>query len=106
MLLAELMEELETLCPRSLAMDWDNSGLQAGRTGKEIRRVYLALDADSSVIEDAAACGCDLILTHHPLLFHGIKQITDTDFIGKRLIRLLIIRTIYRLIHWLKINLV
>lgn len=89
MLLAELMEELETFCPRSLAMDWDNSGLQAGRTGKEIRRVYLALDADSSVIEDAIARGCDLILTHHPLLFHGIKQITDTDFIGKRLIRLL-----------------
>lgn len=89
MLLSELMEELEAFCPRSLAMGWDNVGLQAGRTGKEVRRVYLALDADSRVIENALALECDLVLTHHPLLFHGIKQITDTDFIGRRLIRLL-----------------
>ena len=89
MLLSEFMAQVEEFCPRSFAMDWDNPGLQAGRSDKEIRKVYLAVDATSEVVEDAIRQHADLIVTHHPLLFSGLKHVTDQDFIGKRIVRLL-----------------
>ncbi len=89
MLLSELMAQVEEFCPRSFAMSWDNPGLQAGRSDKEVACVYLAVDATSDIIEDAIRQHADLIVTHHPLLFSGIKNVTDQDFIGKRIVRLL-----------------
>ena len=89
MRLSELMEQLEEFCPASFAMSWDNPGLQAGRSDKEVQRVYLAVDATSAVVEDAIRQRADLILTHHPLLFSGVQHVTDQDFIGKRIVRLL-----------------
>jgi dinuclear metal center YbgI/SA1388 family protein len=89
MILRDLIAQLDEFCPPSFAESWDNPGLQAGRTDKEIGTVYIALDATSEVIEDAVRVGADLVLTHHPLLFGGIKHVTDTDFIGKRIVKLL-----------------
>lgn len=89
MLLSEIMVQLENFCPASFAMSWDNPGLQAGRSQKEVGTVYLAVDATSAVIEDAIRQHADLILTHHPLLFTGLQHVTDQDFIGKRIVRLL-----------------
>ena len=89
MLLSEIIAALRELCPDTFAMSWDNVGLQCGRTGKEVKKIALALDATSEVIEKAIAEGADLILTHHPLLFGGIKHVTDEDYTGKRILRLL-----------------
>ena len=89
MVLSAIMNQLEEWCPKSFAEDWDNAGLQTGVSTQDIRSVYLALDCTSEVIEDAKRCGADLILTHHPLLFHGIKQVTDADYVGKRIVTLL-----------------
>jgi dinuclear metal center YbgI/SA1388 family protein len=47
------------------------------------------LDATDAVIEDACRLGCEFLLTHHPLLFHSIKQVTDDDFIGRRIVKML-----------------
>lgn len=69
-------------------MSWDNSGLQTGRTEREIKKVYVALDATDEVTEDAAAWGAELLITHHPLIFGSLKQITDRDFLGRRILRL------------------
>ena len=89
MLLSEIMESLEEFCPLSFAEKWDNCGLQAGRSDKEVGTVYLALDATGEVTEDAIRQHADLILTHHPLLFNGIRNVTDKDHVGRRLVRLL-----------------
>ena len=89
MRLKEIMQMLEEMCPRSFAMSWDNVGLQVGYSDKEVRTIALALDATSEVIEAAKAQGADLILTHHPLLFSGIKNITDSDYVGKRILELI-----------------
>ncbi len=89
MILSEIMAQLEEFCPKSFAMSWDNPGLQAGRSTKEVQTVYLAVDATTEVIEDAARQHADLILTHHPLLFAGLKHVTDQDFIGRRVVRIL-----------------
>ncbi len=89
MLLSDICKQLEEFCPPSMAESWDNVGLQAGRSDKEVHRIYLALDATSEVVEAAIREHCDLILTHHPLLFHGIKNVTDRDFVGKRIVKML-----------------
>ena len=85
----EIQKILETQSPLSYALSWDNVGLLAGSEKKEIQKIYIALDAVDSVIDAALSAQADLLLTHHPLIFKGIRQITAEDFIGRRLIRLI-----------------
>lgn len=85
----EILDKLETLSPCSFAEKWDNVGLLAGRYDKEVHTVMLALDATDSVVEEAVQKGVDLLVTHHPLIFSARKSVTDGDFIGRRLVRLL-----------------
>jgi dinuclear metal center YbgI/SA1388 family protein len=89
MILDKLLNALEEFCPLSYAEKWDNCGLQAGRFDKEVNKVYIALDATGDVIKKAGDAGADLILTHHPLLFDGIKHVTDRDFTGKRILEII-----------------
>ena len=89
MRLKEIIQMLEELCPSSFAMSWDNVGLLVGRTDQEVHTIALALDATSEVIEDAITQKADLIVTHHPLLFSGIKKVNDSDYVGKRILSLI-----------------
>ena len=88
MQLKELIKKLENQIPRSEALDWDNVGLLVGDREQQIHKVYLALDLTDAVLEHAIAAGADLILTHHPLIFGGIKHVSTDDFIGRRIIGL------------------
>ena len=88
MKLKEIMRMLDEFCPPGFAMSWDNVGLQVGRADKEVQTIALALDATSEVIAEAVRQGADLILTHHPLLFGGIKQVTDSNYVGRRVLEL------------------
>lgn len=87
--LKDVIAILEEQSPKSLACDWDNVGLLAGRTDKEIQKIYIALDATDEAVEAAVEAGADLLLTHHPLIFKGMKRIVSEDFIGRRLIKLI-----------------
>lgn len=89
MVLQDIMNQLEEFCPPSFAEKWDNVGLQAGRSDKDVHKIYLALDCTSDVVDTAIRENADLILTHHPLLFSGIKRVTDKDYVGKRIVRIL-----------------
>lgn len=89
MLCKEIISCIEAVYPKSAALGFDNVGLLAGRTEKEVKKIYLALDATSEVIEAAIDCKADMLITHHPLIFGGIKSVTDGDFIGRRLIELI-----------------
>ena len=88
MLCKDVMAAIEGSYARRYAMEWDNVGLLVGRDDKEIERIYLALDAIDEVIAEASKCGADLLVTHHPLIFGGMKQITNQDFIGRRVLEL------------------
>ncbi|WP_151191795.1 Nif3-like dinuclear metal center hexameric protein [Desulfotomaculum copahuensis] len=66
---------VEELAPLELAEEWDNSGWQLGDPGASVRRVLLALDVDQDVCREARARDVQLIVSHHPLFFKGIKQI-------------------------------
>lgn len=84
-----LIQRLDMLAPPEYAESWDNPGLLVGNSSRDIHKVYIALDADGAAVERAVACGCDMILTHHPLLFTAIKSIRDEDFIGHRLMMMI-----------------
>ena len=86
---SEIITRLELLSPPSFAENWDNVGLLVGRYDQEITSIYLALDVTDKVIEEAISCGADMIITHHPLIFSGLKSITEEDFIGRRVRKLI-----------------
>ena len=73
----EVRERLEILSPPKFAESWDNVGLLCGRAGKEIKKVYIAVDATDEVIENAIDAEADLLLTHHPLIFSPLKKVND-----------------------------
>lgn len=85
----EIIEKLEELSPASYAEPWDNIGLLIGRRDKEVKTIYIALDATDEVIEDAVRCKADLLLTHHPLIFHKMSRVNTDDFIGRRVYQLI-----------------
>ena len=89
MLCKEIMRVIEATYPTTAALDFDNVGLLAGRAGKEVNRVYLALDATDAVIDRALEAGADMLITHHPLIFSPLKKINDEDFISRRILKLI-----------------
>ncbi len=78
MLLKQIIDIIESVAPRRQQEAWDNSGLQVGDSSREIHSVLLAVDVSEAVVAEAIKEGCDLIMSHHPLLFHGLKQITGS----------------------------
>lgn len=95
----EVIRRLEELSPLSYAESWDNPGLLAGRTDKEIKKVYVALDATTEVIDEAIRCKADMLLTHHPLIFKGIKKVNSEDYVGRRVLKLLQADICYYAMH-------
>ena len=75
MLLREIINSIESVAPRSAQEAWDNSGMQVGDTGRDIQSVLLTTDITEDVVNEAVLTGCQLIISHHPLLFHGLKQV-------------------------------
>ena len=84
----ELTAWLENKYPAKAAEHWDNVGLLVGDKEQEIHKGYVALDLTDAVLEHAIDCGADMILTHHPLIFGGIKRVNADDFIGRRILAL------------------
>ena len=85
----DVLHYLDTLAPPYMKMDWDNVGLLCGSRTQPVRKILLALDPFEGATREAADWGADLLVTHHPLLFHPAKAITDETGVG-RTIRLLI----------------
>lgn len=80
----DMITHFEKQFPLSAAEPWDNVGLQTGSGTKEIKTVYVALDATDKVVADAAIRKADMLLTHHPLIFSPLKRVCADDFIGRR----------------------
>lgn len=85
----DILKKLEEEYPLDCAEEWDNPGLLAGRRNREVRRVLVALDATEETIREAIDAEADLMITHHPLLFHSIREINDDTFIGRRILTLI-----------------
>lgn len=89
MTVTELHQYISDHAPRALSAPWDNDGIACAATPeKQIRRVLVALDATERVVERAVREGFDLLLTHHPLLFRGVKELTPVHTVPRKLLKL------------------
>ena len=83
----EVMNALERFAPLPLQEGFDNAGLQVGLTEAEVSGALLCLDVTEAVIDEAAALGCNLVVSHHPLLFHGLKRIAGLTTVERTVMK-------------------
>jgi dinuclear metal center YbgI/SA1388 family protein len=79
----DIISCIEEVAPLSFQEDYDNSGLIVGDREKECKGVYVCLDVFSSSVKEAINKGCNLIISHHPFIFHSIKKLNNDDEITK-----------------------
>ncbi|MDR1545375.1 MAG: Nif3-like dinuclear metal center hexameric protein [Deltaproteobacteria bacterium] len=79
MIVQDFVGLLDRLAPFDLALDWDNSGLQVGDPRAPVAKAALALDPTAANVEAALAAGCQLLATHHPLIFRPLKRLDASD---------------------------
>lgn len=77
---ADIIKIMEEIAPPAMAEDWDNVGLMLGRRCKAVKKLLLALDITGEVVQQAIAQKADMIITHHPLIFRGLKRVTDNEW--------------------------
>ena len=72
--------------PAYMKMDWDNVGLMCGRPERAVTRVLVSLDASMDALAEAARLGCELVVSHHPMIFGGTKAVTSETVTGRNLL--------------------
>lgn len=77
---------VEEAAPLSLQESWDNSGFCIGDGNSEVHSVLVGFDCTPELIEEAVAVGADMVITHHPLIFGGIKKISEATLTGRTVI--------------------
>ena len=87
MKIKEVLSALERFAPLPLQEDWDNAGLQIGLTEAEASGALLCLDVNEDIVDEAIAKGCNIIVSHHPLLFRGLKCISGADYVQRSVIK-------------------
>ncbi|MGC1207573.1 MAG: Nif3-like dinuclear metal center hexameric protein [Ornithinimicrobium sp.] len=88
--LRDVIAALERLYPPQTAQSWDHVGLVTGDLDQPIHRILVAVDPTAEVIAQGQEQGCDLIITHHPLLLRGIHSIASSTAKGSALQRLVL----------------
>ena len=78
-----ILEALEHFAPLPLQESWDNAGLQVGLTETDASGALLCLDVNEDIVDEAIEKGCNLIVSHHPLLFRGLKQVSDANYVQR-----------------------
>lgn len=87
MKIREVVDALERFAPLPLQESFDNAGLQVGLTEAEVSGALLCLDVTEKVVDEAAALGCNLIVSHHPLIFHPLRRISDADEVQRTVVK-------------------
>ncbi len=78
---------IEAFAPLSIQEGWDNSGLCVGSPEDQVTSVLLGLDCTPELVDEAVECGADMIVTHHPLIFSGLKKISPDNQVGAAVIK-------------------
>lgn len=84
----DIHQFIDQLAPFSIQEGFDNAGFLVGRNSQEVTRVLTALDITVPVIREAEEMRAQLIVAHHPVIFHPLKGVTDTDPVGERVLLL------------------
>ena len=78
---------MEELAPPSLQESYDNSGLLVGDAQTEVKGILVSLDCTEDVVDDAISQGCNLIVSHHPIVFSGLKRFNGKNYIERTVIK-------------------
>ena len=90
MTIRELYAALEEKIPRSLSCDWDNDGISCfPDPDAAVTGILIALDPTEDAVEAAVQAGCNVLLTHHPMLFRGLKAVDGRDTGSRKVIRMI-----------------
>ena len=87
MKIKEIVSALDRFAPLPLQDGFDNAGLQIGLTEAEATGALLCLDVTEAVLDEAIALGCNLVISHHPLIFKGYKSITGKDYVERCILK-------------------
>jgi dinuclear metal center YbgI/SA1388 family protein len=87
---SEVIKFLENWAPKEIAWERDNVGLQVGYIDREISNILLCLDVTKEVLDEAVKKKSNLIISHHPLLFHSLKKINPPQDKTSKIIELLL----------------
>ena len=85
--IADVVRVIESFAPVDIQENWDNCGLCAGSPDAELTGVLVGFDCTRALIDEAVECGANMVVTHHPLIFHGLKKVDEADPVGDALIR-------------------
>ena len=83
MKIKEITDAIERFAPLALQEEYDNAGLVVGDPEREVGRALLAVDVTEEVLAEAEQEGCDLVVTHHPIVFHPLKRLNETDYVQR-----------------------
>lgn len=86
MKVGDIAEAIETVAPPSFQEGWDNTGLLVGRLEDDCNGVMLCVDVTPSIVKEAIAAGCDMIVSHHPLIFKGLKRLNGDTRVERAVI--------------------
>lgn len=87
MRLSAITKHLENYAPLNYQEDYDNSGLLTGNPDQEITAALVALDCTEDIVDEAIAKNCNLIITHHPIVFKGLKKFTGKTYVERVIIK-------------------
>lgn len=87
MKIAGIIAALESVAPLALQESYDNAGVQVGDVNADAKAALLCIDVTEAVVDEAIAIGANLIISHHPLFFKGIKSVTGKSYIERVLIK-------------------
>ena len=79
----DIASVIEAFAPLEVQESWDNSGLCIGSPDQAVKGVLVGFDCTPALIDEAVANGCDMVVTHHPLIYGGIKKIQPEDPVGR-----------------------
>ena len=83
MKLRELTDHLESVAPLDYQEPYDNAGLLVGSPDKDITQALLSLDCTEAVVDEAVELGCDVIISHHPIVFKGLKRFNGKTYVER-----------------------
>ena len=87
MKIKEVTKALESFAPLPLQESWDNAGLQVGLTEAEVSGALLCLDVTCQIVDEAIQKGCNLIVSHHPLIFRKLARLTGEDYVQQAVMK-------------------
>ena len=83
MLIKDLTNYLESLAPLNYQESYDNSGLIVGNPQKEVKKALISLDCTEAIIDEAIANNCDMVISHHPIVFKGLKKFNGSSYVER-----------------------